>query len=106
MAACAGGDGGDAGDDGPEGTELHVTAREFAFEPSSLSASAGEITVQLENAGATEHDFTVDEANFTALAKAAESASGTLTLEAGTYAFYCSIPGHRESGMEGTLTVS
>jgi uncharacterized cupredoxin-like copper-binding protein len=30
---------------------------------------------------------------------------GTFTVEEGTYEFYCSIPGHRESGMVGTLVV-
>jgi uncharacterized cupredoxin-like copper-binding protein len=30
----------------------------------------------------------------------------TLNLKPGTYTFYCSVPGHRQSGMEGTLHVS
>ena len=30
----------------------------------------------------------------------------TVTLKAGTYKFYCSVPGHRQAGMLGTLTVS
>ena len=29
----------------------------------------------------------------------------TMTLKAGTYKFYCTVPGHRQAGMEGTLTV-
>ena len=34
------------------------------------------------------------------------SSKVTVTLKPGTYQFYCPIPGHKEAGMEGTLTVS
>ncbi|HSJ50647.1 MAG TPA: cupredoxin domain-containing protein [Actinomycetota bacterium] len=113
LSACGGGDGdgGDGGDGdgngGDEGTTLSVQAKEFEFTPSTLTAPADtEVTVELENAGTIEHDFALDEADLVVLAPATESASGTFSLPAGSYTFYCSIPGHREAGMEGSLTVS
>lgn len=109
LAACGGGDGdggdGDGGGDG--GTTLSVQGKEFEFIPNTLSAPADtEVTVELENTGTIEHDFTIDEANMKVLVPATETGTGTFSLSAGTYTFYCSVPGHRESGMEGTLTVS
>lgn len=111
VAACGGGgdegedEGGDDGDGG--GATLSLQGKEFEFIPNTLSAPADtEVTVQLENVGTIEHDFTVDEANLTVLVPATETGSGTFELPAGTYTFYCSVPGHREAGMEGTLTVS
>jgi len=111
LGACGGGgdegDGdGDGGGDGG-GTTLSVQGKEFEFIPSTLSAPADtQVTVELENTGTIEHDFTIDEANLTVLVPATETGTGSFELPAGTYTFYCSVPGHRESGMEGTLTVS
>jgi uncharacterized cupredoxin-like copper-binding protein len=120
LAACGGGgdDGGETGgttgetagtetgDDGGA-TALSVTATEFAFDPATLSVTADEeATVELVNGGTIEHDFTIDEAGVKIAAPATETASGSFTVAAGTYAFYCSVPGHREAGMEGTLTAS
>ena len=114
LGACGGGgdDGGDGGGDGETGgdggaTTLSVTVTEFAFDPATLSVTADEeAAVELVNGGTIEHDFTIDEASITVLAPATETATGTFTLSAGSYTFYCSVPGHREAGMEGTLTVS
>lgn len=108
LAACDGGGGG-AGDGGgtTPGETLSVTASEFKFEPSQLSAPAGtDVTVSVTNAGTIEHDFVIDEAALKILVEPGETETGTFNLEAGTYTFYCSVPGHREAGMEGTLTVS
>ena len=120
LAACGGGgDDGDGGGGGeeptgatgatsePAGATLEVTAAEFTFTPDSLTASADTATtVKVTNSGTIEHDLTIDEANLKIATPATESGEGTFTLAAGTYTFYCSVPGHREAGMEGTLTVS
>jgi len=112
LGACGGGgddggggDGETGGDDGA--TTLSVAATEFAFDPVTLSAPADEeVTVEVVNGGTIEHDFTIDEAGLKIATPATETATGTFNLPAGTYTFYCSVPGHQDSGMEGTLTVS
>jgi plastocyanin len=86
---------------------IEVEAGDMYFEPEALSAAAGTIEVTLVNVGAVEHDLVIEEAGDTEVALAApgETATGSIDLEAGTYTYYCSIPGHR-STMEGTLEVS
>jgi nitrite reductase (NO-forming) len=121
LAACGGGgDEGGGGDGGtettspaatssapPAGETLSVTATEFKFDPATLSASADtDVTIEVVNSGTIEHDFTVDEVNVKIAVPATETSSATVSLPAGTYPFYCSVPGHKEAGMTGTLTVA
>jgi plastocyanin len=76
------------------------------FEPSQMEAEAGTISVALTSTGG-EHTFTVelDEGTETVVAVFPPelTATGEIELEAGTYRFFCAIPGH---SMEGTLTVT
>jgi uncharacterized cupredoxin-like copper-binding protein len=55
------------------------------------------------------HDVTIANAAGTVLGHTPIFTGGTkvlsLTLPAGTYTFYCSVPGHEQAGMKGTLTV-
>lgn len=110
LAGCGGGD--DGGDDAADGAAeaggtISVEAGDLYFDPEEISASAGTIEIELNNVGAVEHDFVVEEAGDeeVVLAQAGETATGSIDLEAGTYTFYCAVPGHR-SAMEGTLEVS
>ena len=86
---------------------VEVEAGDLYFEQEELSASAGEVEFTLVNTGAVEHDLVIEEAGDTEVVLAApgETVTGSIELEAGTYTYYCSIPGHRIS-MEGTLEVS
>lgn len=106
LAACGGG--GDSASEDVE-ADVEVTGTDsLKFEPSELEAEAGTIAVGLTSGSSVEHNFVVEEANDTMVveAPAGQTNVGTIDLEAGTYTFYCSVPGHRTAGMEGTLTVS
>ena len=77
------------------------------FEPEDLAADAGSVTIEMDNVGGAEHTFVIEDTDETVVAAApGAEASGTVQLEAGTYTFYCDVPGHRQAGMEGTLEVS
>jgi len=87
-------------------TTVDVKTVDLKFEPAEFTVAAGvDVTVNLTNDGALPHDFTIDDP-----AVASEEIAGgasttfTMNLPAGTYDFYCSIPGHKEAGMVGTVT--
>lgn len=104
-------EGGEAGGGGaPAGTTLQLEASPtaLAFDTTELSAKAGKVTIDFKNPSAIPHNVVIEEngeelAGFDPITEGEESE--TAELEAGTYTFYCSVPGHREAGMEGTLTV-
>ena len=68
---------------------------------------AGPHTVVLENQGAIVHNVVFEELGDAPVAEAegGETDSGNVTLDPGSYTYYCSIPGHRGAGMEGSLEV-
>jgi plastocyanin len=91
-------------------TTLQLEASETALEYSTtkLSAEAGKVTIDFKNPSALEHNVVIEQngkelAGFEPIAEGEESESAE--LKPGTYTFYCSVPGHRQAGMEGTLTV-
>jgi plastocyanin len=81
----------------------------LSYDAKHLSAKAGSVAITLTNAAPLEHNVTVAQ-GATVLGATPTFLGGhrtlTLKLKPGTYTFYCSVPGHRQAGMEGTLTVS
>jgi uncharacterized cupredoxin-like copper-binding protein len=64
------------------------------------------VTVTITNKGQLQHDFVIDALNIkTDLLNAGDSVTVTINAAAGSYEYYCSVPGHKEAGMVGTLTV-
>lgn len=82
---------------------------QLKFNTTSLTANAGKVSIAFTNMSPLEHNFTVASSSGTVLGATPTFKGGTKTLalelKAGTYKFYCSVPGHRMAGMEGTLTV-
>ena len=78
------------------------------FEQKSLSAPVGAVTFNFTNQSSTPHDFVLEDDGGQEVAKTEvitdSEDTAEATLEAGEYTFFCSVPGHRQAGMEGTLT--
>jgi uncharacterized cupredoxin-like copper-binding protein len=88
--------------------DLEVTARDLSFTPTELDIPAvGTTRIVLRNQGFVVHNLTVDALGIQAVAPRGGVAEVTLTdPPPGRYEFYCSVSGHREAGMVGTLVVS
>jgi uncharacterized cupredoxin-like copper-binding protein len=81
---------------------------QLSFTTKDLSAKTGTVTVSFGNSSPLPHNFTI--AQGTKVLGATPTFQGgtktlALKLAPGTYVFYCSVPGHRQAGMEGKLDV-
>jgi len=77
------------------------------FDKTTLTAKAGKVTIDFDNPSSTPHAVEVE-------GNGVEQKTNTVTngkvslsvdLKPGKYEFYCPVPGHRQAGMQGTLTV-
>jgi plastocyanin len=81
----------------------------LAFTSDEATAKAGKVTVNFTNSSPVPHDVRIegsdgkDIGGTEVISESNESAA--VNLKPGDYTFYCSVPGHRQAGMEGTLTV-
>jgi uncharacterized cupredoxin-like copper-binding protein len=128
LAACGGGDdnndttaastpasttpaGGGGGAGGGASTVDISTpsGSDLAFDQKDVSAKSGSVTIDFDNQQPLQHDVKVEDSSGQELGGtdlvSSGTANATVDLQPGTYTFFCSVPGHREAGMEGTLTV-
>jgi plastocyanin len=100
------------GESGGGGSTLSVEADpggELAYTTTEATAKAGKVTVDFNNPQSLTHDVAIEDekgetVGQTELVGQGET-STTVNLKPGTYHYFCTVPGHREAGMEGTLTV-
>jgi plastocyanin len=82
---------------------------QLKFETTSLTAKAGAVSIAFTNASSLSHNLTIASSSGSVVGATPTFSGGSKTLSVnlkpGTYKFYCSVPGHRQAGMEGTLTV-
>jgi len=97
---------------GGGGSTLEIEADpngELAFTTTKASAKAGEVTIDFNNPQSLTHDVAIEDSSGKEVGKTEligqGETSATVNLKPGTYHYYCTVPGHREAGMEGTLTV-
>ena len=101
----------DASGGGGGGESLTLTADPggaIAWEPGSLSAKSGSVTIKLVNDSSTPHAVEVEGNGVEEITDdldPGQSGELMLDLEPGEYEIYCAIGDHAAQGMEGTLTV-
>lgn len=94
---------------GPGGTlQLAASPTDLAYDATSLTSKPGKVTIDFDNPAALEHDVAIEQ-DGKEIAASETIAEGKTSVSAdlapGTYTFLCTVPGHAEAGMEGTLTV-
>ena len=99
-------EGGATADEEPQ-TEITVEMVDIDFNPNEFTIAANtDVTIILPNLGDLPHNFHIDELDIHSEdVEPGGETTITINAEPGEYTFYCSIPGHREAGMEGTLIV-
>jgi plastocyanin len=123
IAACGGDDDDDGGGDtaaapattapAAGGSTVDISTppgSDLAYEQKDVTAKAGNVTIDFDNQQSTQHDVKVEDSAGMELGGtdliSSSTATATIDLQPGSYTFFCSVPGHREAGMEGTLTAN
>jgi plastocyanin len=85
-----------------------VPSGALAFDKKTLTAKAGKVTIKMSNPSPVVHGVAIEGNGVDQDGKTVPkggTSTVTVTLKPGTYTFYCPVPGHKQGGMKGTLTV-
>jgi len=88
--------------------DIPVAASGLAYKFADATATAGQVTIKSENPQPTQHDIAIEGNGVNEKGEVVTSGGTSqfsADLKPGEYTFFCSVPGHREGGMEGKLTV-
>jgi uncharacterized cupredoxin-like copper-binding protein len=94
-----------------EGATLQLAADPdgaLRYDKTTLEAPAGKVTIVLTNDSSVEHDVAIEGNGVDVQSDLVDNggtSEASATLTAGTYTFFCTVPGHEQAGMKGTLTV-
>jgi plastocyanin len=80
----------------------------LSFATSTASSPAGDVELIMSNPSTIAHGIAIQGAGINNIGQVVGdggTSTAVATLRPGTYTFYCPVPGHREAGMHGTLTV-
>jgi plastocyanin len=96
---------------GGAGSKLKISADPsgaLKFDKSKLSAKSGNVTITMDNPSPLQHDVSIEGNGVDTKGKTVGQggvSTASANLKPGTYEFYCSVDGHKDAGMKGTLTV-
>jgi plastocyanin len=88
--------------------KLSADSTQIAYTTKSLSSKPGKVTIDFTNPSQLQHDVAIAQGSKQiAVSKLISQSSTSVTadLASGQYVFFCTVPGHRQAGMQGTLTV-
>ena len=103
----------ESSDSGASATKLALAADpngDLKYNTDKLNSKTGNITIALTNESSVPRDVAVEDSSGSEIGKSDEITQSETDLEltdvqAGSYTFFCTVPGHKAAGMEGTLTV-
>lgn len=87
------------------GTTINVVAKDFAFALDKSSVPAGNVSFVMRNDGPSPHNIQINNKTSDTV-NAGVTTTLTVNLPAGTYTYVCTVPGHEQLGMKGTLKVT